>query len=200
MKALRVIAAAGAVALPTPVWAHTLVPGIGGAYAAFAHTVTEPPAPFALLALGLLFGVHGASVFKWAWLSFFAAMIVGVVSTLAIRVVVDPELPLVLVALTAGLLAAAALPLPVQAAAGLGSIAGYFFGVFGTPAPASWSTTAYFVTGAMAGANLTLVFVVAGVEMIRQQWQQKWIAIGFRVIASWIAAISVLMLALSMQR
>lgn len=199
MRTARTIAVLLTLMLPLPALAHAPTAGIGGAYAAFTHTLTEPPAPLALLGLGLLLGLHGAETFKWTWLAFFAAMSAGVGTTVALKVFLDPEVPLVLIALVSALLAASGFALPHLAAIGLGGLAGFVFGVFIAPSPASWSTQAYTVCGGLLAANIALLYIVSAVDTIRERWPMTWITIGLRVIASWIAAISALMLALSIR-
>ena len=137
-----IIAAKATVLIIMPagaVLAHAPVPGPRGAYAAFVHTLTEPPAILALLGLGLLIGTHGLDALKWAWSGFILAMIAGLTGFWAFGLVINPELPLLAVALAAGGLVAAALPLATWAAGGLGAIAGGFLGIFIAPIPASWS-------------------------------------------------------------
>jgi hypothetical protein len=182
---------------PVPAIAHATIPGLNVAYAALFHALTAAPAPLALLGLGLLLGMHGAQVLKWAWAAFFLAMIAGVGGTLILRAFVDPELPMLAIALAAALWAASALPLHGAVAALAGAIAGYAFGIFIAPSPASLSTQAHAVVGGLIGANFALVFVVAAVDTIRKRWTMPWVTIGLRVLAAWIAAIAALMAALS---
>jgi hypothetical protein len=183
--------------LPTPVLAHTTIPGIGSFSAAFAHVTMEPPAALALLGLGLLAGMHDAATLKWTWAAFLAAMAAGVALTLVIGVIADPELPLLLVALVSGVATASGLGLPKVAAGAVGVLAGAVFGTFATPAPASWSTQAYFVSGGIIGANFALIWIASAVAMARERWPVQVVFIGLRVAASWVAAIAALLAALA---
>lgn len=202
--------------LPTPAWAHSASPGIGGTFAAFAHVITEPPAPLALLGLGLIVGMRRTQSLKWACGLFLVAMLAGLAAALTHTVGTDPELPLVLLAFITGILAASGMPLPNAAASGLLFLAGYFFGVFGTPEPAAsatigsssngevivapeqlpWSTLLLSSVGAVLGANFALVLIAAGVNVIHKQCSRPWVIIGLRVIGSWNAAIAALLTAL----
>lgn len=183
--------------LPSPATAHVAIPGIGSAYAAFAHATTEPPAALALLALGLLAGMHGAAGLMHLFPAFLLALLVGVATTLLFGVVVDPELPLLYVALGCGLYTAGGFPLPATAAIAIGAFAGAVFGIFSAPAPASWSTQAYFISGGLTGASFALIWLAAAVAMLRARWPMHWVSIGLRIVASWIAAIAALMAALA---
>jgi HupE / UreJ protein len=197
MRLLRPIAIICLLFLPAPACAHANIPGIGGFYAAFWHTISEQPAPLILLGLGLLVGLHGTEAFRWAWIAFFLAMLGGLIGILGFGIYVDPELPLLLLALITALYTAGALPLPNPAAAVIGALSGYFFGVFIAPEVASWSTQAYAIAGGLIAANFAFLFIVSAIDTIRTQWQMPWVTVGLRVIASWIAAIAVLMVALS---
>jgi hypothetical protein len=196
---LRAATAFIALLSPEPALAHTTIPGVNFAYAALVHALFAPPAPLVLLGFGLLLGMHGAKALGWAWTAFFLAMVAGVAVTLSIRVFIDPELPMLLIALVAALWAGSGMPLPRSAAAIVGAVAGYVFGVFIAPSPASWSTQAHAIAGGLIGANFALVFIVAAVDTVRKRWAMRWVTVGLRVAASWIAAISVLMAAFSVR-
>ncbi len=199
MRRLGWTAALVAAALPHPASAHVASPDLAGAYAALLHTVTEPPAPIALIGLSLLLGLNGAEAMRQAWPPFIAAMAAAMVLIMTLRVYVDPQVPLLVLALGCGLATASGLRLPAAPAAAMGAACGYFLGVLSAPAPASLTTTLYSVAGALIGANLALVFGVAVVDMARQQWPQPWLTIGVRTLGSWVAAISALLLALAVR-
>lgn len=199
MRRLRWTSAGFAVVLPLPAYAHVTSPGLAGAYAALLHAVTEPPAPIALIGLGLLLGLNGAEALKWAWPAFALAMTGAMALMVTVRVYVDPQVPLLALALGCGLATAAGLRLPAVLAAGIGAAGGYFIGVLSAPAPASLTTTLYSMTGALIGANLALVFGVAVIDMARQQWPQPWLVTGVRALGSWVAAIGAMLLALSLR-
>jgi hypothetical protein len=193
--------AGGLIALSaSPAFAHVTVPGVPGLIFAFIHTITELPAPLTLIGLGLLAGLNGTRALEWTWLACFPAMVIGIWTTATWGIAVDPEKPLLLVAAATGLLAASGLRLTRPVAVGVALIAGYLLGIFSWPGPASWSTTLYMASGALLGANLSFVYLSIIVGAIVQRWSHTWVLIGFRVMASWVAAISILLLALSARR
>lgn len=171
-----------------------------GAYAAFGHTLTEAPAPLTLIGLGLLIGQNGIAALKCAWLAFFPAMMIGIAATLHWGAIVYPEIPLMLIAIVTGLLAASCFKLTRASAVGIGLAAGYFLGVFSAPGPASWSTTAYMSSGALLAANLMFVYLSIIIDAILQRWSITWILLGFQIVGSWVVAISFLLLALFVRR
>ncbi len=52
--------------------------------------------------------------------------------------------------------------------------------------------------GALVGANVLLFYVAAVAGYLTEKLAREWIAIGLRVAGSWIAAISFIVLALSL--
>ncbi len=54
--------------------------------------------------------------------------------------------------------------------------------------------------GALVGANVLLFYVAAVAGYLTEKLAREWIAIGLRVAGSWIAAISFIVLALSLSR
>ena len=199
MRALRAAAFCTGLLVPGVTFAHGLTPGPQGVYFAFFHTLLEMPAPLMLLATGLVIGLNGAKALEVALPLHIVGMAIGLTAILHFRVFVDPELPLLAVAVISGLWAALSAPLPWQAAAFLGIVTGYLLGVFIAPGPASWATQAYAIAGGMAAAVLGIICVFAVVMVVRERWMVPWVAIGFRVVASWLAAISALVAALSLR-
>jgi hypothetical protein len=179
--------------------AHVTVPGLPAAYAGFLHALTEPPSPLAIAGLGLLLGLQGPEGLRWSWPAFAVSMLAGMAAMLARLPFLDPRVPLVVLPLLCGLTAAAGIRVTGPVAASMGLAAGYFLGVVSAPPPASWVTTLYAVSGALLGANFALIFIVAAVDLARQRWPGPWLSVGLRIIASWIAAISLLLLALEIR-
>lgn len=179
-----------------PGQAHTAAPGLGGFTSAMVHAVTESPAPLVLMALGLLLGSADEKTLASGFVVFAVAMLLALAVTLTAGVLVDQTVPLLVLALVAGLSTASALPLPPLVPKALACAAGAFFGVLATPDPAPLVTVAYAVAGGLVAACWTLMCIAAAVFMARQRWDAPWLKIGLRVLGSWIGAIALLLLAL----
>jgi hydrogenase/urease accessory protein HupE len=161
------------------------------------HPLSTPPQLLALLALGLMLGQSWPRKFSIAWLIFALAAAIGlIVGNLGYGLrLADPAL--LIIAFAAALLAAVApsqLLVPGMLLAGAG---GLFLGVVSTPDPGPLRATIITIAGTYVGANLALLYSSGGIGWLRQRFDQPWARIGLRVIAAWIAAISCLMLALS---
>ncbi len=78
-------------------------------------------------------------------------------------------------------------------------ICGVLIGVLSIPDEGSVLATIITLSGSFVGANLGLVYIAGGVGWLRERFSQQWLRIGLRIIAAWIAAISLLMASLSFQ-
>ena len=157
------------------------------------------PAPLTLISLGLLVGLHGAKLLRFAWPAFFCAMLVGLAVSMGFDVFVDPALPMLWLALFAGVYAASGISLAPSGACGLAGLCGFFTGLFISSTAAPWLTQVYGIAGRVISANLTLVVVAGVIGYVRTRWSYIWVLIGLRIIASWLAAIAAIMTALLMQ-
>jgi hydrogenase/urease accessory protein HupE len=213
MIGTRRAAAIAALVLPiviaTPASAHGNETGMMGVYHAAMDTITDAPALLALVGLSLFAvlsrrddpksGVDRSFPRKIGLMTlpFVAAMVFGMVLIMQFNLYLDPERGLLLVALASGILAASGLQLPRIWPALLAATAGYFCGVFTAPPPTIWAIQAPSILGAVVGATVGLAGLMAIASGITAQWRQEWISIALRVIASWVVAISAMMLALS---
>lgn len=199
MRLFQAIVFVAATLASEPANAHGLTPGPVGIYFAAEHILTEMPVPLALIAFGLLLGLNRHVAMTWAWLPLILGIVVGMAGILAWRLYIHPVLPLLLLTLIVALWAASGFRLPRSGAAILGVCIGYFLGVFIAPGPASWSMKAYAIIGGLTGVNLGVLSVFIIVALINERWSYSWIAISFRIVASWLAAIVAMVAALSLQ-
>ncbi|WP_102107257.1 hypothetical protein [Oceaniglobus roseus] len=197
---MRVGLLAGALLLvPAPALAHAFKSG-AGAWEAFvegtAVVLAWPPTLIAMLAMGILAGLwrpretgpRDGMVRIWPFL------ILGQVAGLLLSAATLPALgwaPHLVGLLTtlAAALAPGRLPAMVKAlafATGLAVLAG---ALDGHPL-GSLDIAVY--AGILFGANLGVAIAAGLVTLALDQWEKPWIAIGFRVLASWGAAILIL--------
>ena len=88
------------------------------------------------------------------------------------------------------------------ACVGFSCVCGFLVGVLSTPDPGPVNDTILTLTGSFVGANLALIYAAGGIGWLQERYTQQWVRIGLRVVAAWIAAISVLsaLLALAPQQ
>lgn len=161
-------------------------------YAVLAHPVFDLPHALTMVALGLWAGQQEERT-GWAMLAAFVVA-VGIGIALGRLETLPPWRPImVFLTMTAlGGLAAARLRAPRRAAAALAALAGVYQGTLGTLAHWQGGTGPYAVADMAVAAIVVPAAVLHLVRCIRIAWVQ----IAFRVLASWIAAAGIMLLAL----
>ena len=183
---------------PSHAWAHTSIPGLTGFYWGLLHPFTVPAQLLTLLATALVVqqqlprGEDALKGFVLACLAGGAVAAAGLTST-------SVELPLIAMAIVTGLLAASAIPLHTSVLWGLGLMAGLLTGVVSWPDPGSTNAMLFSASGAMFGALMVIVMVASTLEAVKHKVNWNWISIATRVVASWIAAVAILLGALSLR-
>jgi hypothetical protein len=190
---LRPIVAALAGLAPGSVLAHSPMPGIEGFYIGLVHPATVPAQLLAGIAIGLLLGLAGAAVARPAWGAFAAALAVTLGLSLAGYAAPDPTwLPL-----PAALAAALACLFTVSRwlAVLLSGASGALIGLGSLPDPGPAGAVAVTIVGTFIGANVLVILLFGGVDLARERLSERWLMLGGRVLAAWLGAIVVLLLA-----
>lgn len=180
-----------------PAWAHSPLPGIEGFYIGLLHPVSTPSQLLALLGLGAMLGMTWPDGFTRPWIAFVSGLVLGIGGGQIFGVWdVLPVILLTMALIAAGL--AALLPGQMRTLeAGVTGLAGLLIGLLSTPDPGPATDTAITLAGSFAGANLALLYVSGATGWLRERYDQPWMMIGLRIVAAWIAAIAMLMGALS---
>ncbi|MEQ1891368.1 MAG: HupE/UreJ family protein [Planctomycetota bacterium] len=171
-----------------PTSAHLVQTGFGTFYDGLAHFLITPTDVLAVLALGALAGLRGASVARPLLFVLSAAWLAG-----GIAGAVRPgggELPLasaLSVALLGALVAANARP-PRALVLALGGAAGLLHGYANGVTLTSFDPLR--LTGAVVACFVFFTLAAGLVVGLRARWQE----VAVRVAGSWIAAIGVLMI------
>ena len=199
MRRAAATATAGAgagLAAAAPAGAHSFAAG-ADAYALFVEAVgvpaSEPPAAVALVALGLMAGIWHPDGMPRIWPALIAGAVVGVLAAPAVALPLG--LPLLLLAVLTGGLGALALDWPRALPAGLAAVIAALAGALSLAGHA-WGTLPLAVhAGVLVGINL-LVTVPAGlVAGTRRSIAAAWPMIVWRALASWAAAVAILVAA-----
>ncbi len=201
----RLAVAALLAALAAPAAAHSPIQGIGIFYSGALHPLVTPPHLIALLALGLLLGQAGQRVAGdddaplaalTAPLAALAVALVAGVLRAGLQPAEEPDTDRVLLALAAatGLAVAAAWRAPAAVRLVAALVAGLAVGIGSAPSGVTDAERWTSLAGTAAAALLLGAYVAAMVAMARRP---PWLAIGVRVLGSWMAAAALLVLALS---
>lgn len=170
----------------------------------FVSGLTQP-----LLASGMLLPLLAAALFigqQWgaqpgwpvaAWLAFALSLAVALVLSLSDALpLTQVPWPSLVAAALGGLAVAAGRPWGAPVAATVAAMLGTGVGLAAIPPPAAASVTAMpwaLAMGLLAGS---LVWALAAAALVRlPRW--GWAQVGVRVLASWVAAASMIVLALS---
>lgn len=180
-------------ACPSLAQAHSPIEGLGTFYSHVLHPVTVLSHALLLTAVSLMLGQQGRSTARVAIVALGGTFVAGLAIATAGGINVVREQVMIITALLAGGLVCldrrVPIAFPVSVAAGTGLAIGLDSGVNMT----GLRDTALAVAGVAVGV-LYLAVVVAGLTAdVKKQWQRVAIRIG----GSWIFAVSILVLALS---
>ena len=78
----------------------------------------------------------------------------------------------------------------------LSAIGGFLIGYVSIPDPGPTQGRAITMAGSLVGANVGLLYIYAVILMVKERYTWQWVGVAFRVVAAWLGAISLLMLAL----
>ncbi len=174
--------------------AHQLIPGVTGVPGAALHTLTAADQVMALVAAGLLSGSGG-----WrAWLAGLSGLAFGFLGGFA-DMILGPAIPFAgLATLAMALLVALATAFDlrpgVTAAFLVAAVTGAFIGNSAIPSGEDWPALA--TTG--GGTLIGIVIIEAVPGVVAALVTSGWPRVLIRVLASWIAASSLMVLAFAL--
>ncbi len=180
--------------LPVTAVAHSPVEGMNEFYNGVIHPLLVPAHLLLILATGLFLGQRGPRENRLALPAFFLASVAGLLLTGSAAAgsaagVFVPAGTLVIGLVTA---IGSRAPLPLYPAAG--AFAGFFLGLDSTAESLAGRERALALTGTGVGLNLWLIYACGIADFFsRKPWQH----LGLRIVGSWLAASSLLVLALT---
>jgi hydrogenase/urease accessory protein HupE len=182
--------------IPDKAFAHSAAPGLEGLSQGFRHPFGLPYELLSLFALGLMMGQLRDADRKTQW-TFAGGMAFGLLLAAMGWLTADMEIPLYIAALVAGLAVAIAAPLPLAIAGAFLAMAGIAIGVVSFPDPGTMDAMAETAAGAVVAAWALVFYVSEGVGYVLSRFDWPPVAIGVRIAGSWIAAISIFLIALA---
>lgn len=178
--------------------AHTTMPQAGDFVNGALHPLTVPAHVLILLGLAVALGQQvpfrpGRTLLIFAPC---AAAALGFTTRFTFTL---PQPALIGIALCAGVLVAAGRPLPFPAWAVLAAAAAVCMGLDSGVEEAGRATEIRMLCGTLAGLVIALLTCAFYTSMAVER-RKKWVDIALRIVGSWIAAISVLMLAFALRK
>ena len=178
---------------PGPAHAHSPVPGIDGFYTGIAHPFSTPEQAFLMLSLGLLVGSFNIHKVFWHLYAFFIATLIGMYLGIQSAQIDAVILATAFVACSWSALGPGKiLPLAIV----LVFIGGILIGMVSVPDPGPTRDRMVTMIGSFAGANIGLLYIGGMIQLLRERYTWGWVGIAFRIVAAWLGAISLIMLAL----
>jgi hypothetical protein len=139
-----------------------------------------------------MLGFRWPQWFAWAALAFAVSCLLGICLGQLGFVPNWSELVLLVLAALAAALAALYPSGYFVAFVVFSSVCGFLIGVLSTPDPGPLNDTIITLAGSFVGANIALIYATGGIGWLHERFTQQWVHVGLRVVAAWIAAISVL--------
>jgi hydrogenase/urease accessory protein HupE len=180
-----------------PAAAHSPLPGIEGFYAGLLHPLSTPDQALALLSTGLLLGGFALRRLAVAFGAAAVGLAAGVATGLTPGSPTGDLAPWLFGFATLAAICAALAPgraLPLVALLSLGACA--LLGWAALPDAGPPRDRAFTVAGSVTGAALGLMYIAGCIDLLRERIRGPALCIALRVLAAWIAAITLLMLAL----
>lgn len=186
-----------AVTWPDAAFAHSSVPGLAGLYTGMLHPFTMAVQLLMLTALAL-FVQQRLPESELTLYAFLTGSLLGVGAAASRVLSTSSGSPAIVVAVVTSLLVAACWPRGIALLLLVGGVSGTISGLLSWP-DAGGKTGAMILTGlgAVIGALLFVVMVVAILEVVRAKVASQWLTIAVRIAASWTGATALLLGALA---
>jgi len=192
---VRVGFCAATAAWPDVAQAHSPIAGIGTFYNAMLHPLLVPGQALVLVGLSLALGQRGRPAARLGLVLLLGAFAAGLGAAMAWPHLQPPETGLLFLGAVIGAAVSIAKPLPLWLVATAAIAAGLLMGLDSRPDPAGQRDTVLAVAGLFTGTALVATLIAGTCLTLEKSWMH----IGIRIVGSWIAAASVLVLALLLQ-
>lgn len=190
---LRILLFLSLMFLPQLALAHSPIKGIGSFLNGMLHPLLVPAQVLIILALGLWIGQHQPAKNKASVLVFLFATIVGLVVSY-FSMTNDVSLLLLMGATIIGLIIISGITLPPVFTIFLGLFAGFIVGLDSAQEALTGKAKILSLFGSGVGIYFLLLYAMAISETLSVR---HWQIIAIRVIASWLSASAMMVLALS---
>lgn len=178
--------------LPQIALAHSPIKGIGFFLNGVLHPLLVPAQVIAIVALGLLYGQHQEDKNKKSVLVFLSAVIAGLILT-GLFLTPDVSIVLLIVATIIGLLVVSGLTLPQLIYILLAVIVGFVVGLDSAQVGLDTRSAIVSLFGSGVGIYFLFLYAMALSESLTHKHWQK---IAVRIMASWLCASALMVLAL----
>jgi len=194
MNCQRLVLLGSGWVVPDLAWAHTSIPGIGYFYNGLLHPVLVPAHLLLIIAFGLFVGQQGPKRIELAVVAFAAAVFIGLVLA-GFSIGTEMEAVGLVLSAAIGLLVASNPRPGLTWCVLIALLSGLFLGI--DSAQDELTGTDKLVT--LFGSGVAIYFLVLYPIALADHFSNKpWQKIGIRIVGSWVAASSMLVLALAL--
>jgi hypothetical protein len=191
-RLLRTAATLGTLVLaPTGAWAHSSIAGFGGFGSGFLHPLFDPVLLLAVVVSALLIGQHGFAGSRPAMASAAVGLALGLLAT-GLGFAAPSSAPLLAAVMLTGLLVGIGRQWPPVLYGAVAAALGLCIGLGAEPDDASGVTRAFTLTGSFIGGCIWIADGALVVMALKKPWGRVLV----RVLASWMTACALLVLAL----
>jgi urease accessory protein len=172
--------------------AHAPFDGALGFYGGFLHPFLTPAHALAVAGIGLLAGQHSL---RWRWqvpAVYSGAIFLSFAGLPYVPSTSVPVMMLLVAGSVCGAAVAIARPLPYALICLLAAVIGLALGIDSAPGVAGINESLVALLGTLSGATVLLMLIVE----FSMSCRHEWIRLGVRVVSAWIAASSMLIIAL----
>jgi hydrogenase/urease accessory protein HupE len=180
--------------MPALAYAHMPIKGMANFYNGLLHPVLVPAHILLLVAAGLHFGQQGINENKIPILVFLVATVLGMISSV-FSAGSNFNVILLAGATIIGLLVATNLRLSVYWCAIIGALAGFVIGLDSAQETLLGRDKFVALSGSAVGIYLLMLYPMGFADYFNKK---PWQRVGVRIIGSWLAATSFLVLSLSL--
>lgn len=184
-----------ALLVAVPAEGHSAVTGSEGFVTGLSQPFLEIEIGLAIIGIGLFLGQQGNDAGGRAASLFLLTLILGLLSAFQpLRLNHSLEAVYIL-AIVAGLLIAAAYPIPKWLSLPFTALAGIVIGVGSVPDPASFAAIAFTTAGSLVCMTFLFLYAITGAQWLVAPARPAWLSVVPRIIGSWLFAIAMLVLA-----
>lgn len=195
-KLLRLLLTTVFLLMPTIALAHSPIKGIGVFLNGMVHPVLVPAQLIIIISLGLWFGQNKPVKHQNAVLSFLAACTLGLIAAGLLNEK-DISTVLLIVAILLSLLVVIGISTPDFVYYFLGVLSGFVLGLDSSPGELTGSAKIASLFGSGVGIYFLMLYAMALSETLSSK---PWQTVLVRILASWLSASALMVLALTFSR
>jgi len=178
--------------------AHSPYPGVRGFYVGAMHPLTTPSHVLLIIAISILLGIRVTEGRMRYLAAIFSMTAVGLILAFVLASFFPAALLILLLTTVLGVLIIIPTALPGWAFTAFAGASGFLLAMESIPDPGAFLDVLITVFGSLVGIHYLIMYGSKGASYTLERWDSQVMQIGIKVVGSWITAIGLLMLALTL--